>query len=224
MFIEEFNDKGVDFLKVELIAVQFRKIIEAVAYGCVSACELGGEKLSDAAVGAYDARSVFSELKKLDLGFVPRPYSFAVKGAEKIEEWSISNRELPQSQVFKTANDYTRTYKKLHQYAHEFHPRRTHHLLHKDGLTRAIAFLRPIKKKLTNSLWLHFIPFGNRALVVDFGERDTKLPEVFVFSQKDNRAAWPILFLLTEPINEASRQTPKPAREKRKGNVHEQKL
>jgi hypothetical protein len=199
MFIEEFNDKKVDFLKVELIAVQLRKIIEGIAYGCVCACELGGESLSDAVTGSYDARNVFTELKRKNLDFVPRPCSFAFKGEVDIEEWNISNKGLTRSAIFRSANDYSRAYKKLHQYAHEFHPRRTHHLMTKDGLRRAVSFLGPIKSKITNSLWQHVMPIGNRALIVDFGARDSRPPETFVFRQRDGRPAWPILFAIAAP-------------------------
>ena len=72
MFIDEFNDLKIDFLKVELIAVQLRKIIEG---GCIRLrlrVRTRREKLSEAAINAYDARNVFCELKKKrELNFVP---------------------------------------------------------------------------------------------------------------------------------------------------------
>ena len=179
LFIEEFNNKNVDFLKVELIAIQLRKIIEGVAYACVCACELGEERLSKEILEAYDARNVFLELTKKNLGFVPRPCSFKYEGMKRVEEWKISKKDVPRSDVFLSASGYLGAYKKLHQYAHEFHPHRPHHLLHKDGLQRAINVLGPIKTRLSNSLWQHFIPFGNRALVIDFGQKDKRAPEAF---------------------------------------------
>ncbi len=199
MFIEQFDDQRVDFLKVEMIAVQMRKIIEGIAYGCVSACELGGESLNDDVRDGYGADKVLSELIRLNVGFVPRPCAFSVAGEKAVEDWSISNAGFSRSDAFFYAKDYSRTYKKLHQYAHEFHPRRPHHMLHKDGLQRAISFLQPIKKKLANTLWQHMMVFGNNALLIDFGGRDEKPPETFVFRQGDGGAAWPILFVLTDP-------------------------
>jgi hypothetical protein len=199
LFIEEFNDRKIDFLKAELIAVQLRKIIEAVAYACVCACEFGGEELESEVLDAYDARKIFSELVRRNLSFVPRSCVFKYKGKDKIEDWHISKNDVPRSAQIMTAKEYLAAYKKLHQYAHEFHPRRPHHLLHKDGLERATAILRPIKSKLSNSLWQHFIPFGNRALVIDFGEKDKKKPETFVFRNADGYPAWPLLYAIAEP-------------------------
>ena len=199
MFIEEFNNKKVDFLKIELIAVQLRKLIEGVAYGCVSASELGGANLSEETLDAYDARTVFEALRKGDLNFIPRPCSFTFNGGETMEEWNISKKDVARSDQLNSAKDYLNAYKKLHQYAHEFHPRRGHHLLQKDGLDRAIAILGPIKTKLTNSLWQHVMPFGNQALVVDFGQKDARAPETFVFSRGDKNPSWPILFVITDP-------------------------
>ena len=201
MFIEQYNDQSVDILKVEMIAVQMRKIIEGVAYACVSACELGGEVLNDDVREAYSADRVFSELSKLNLGFVPRPCSFSVKGERTVDNWDISNTGFARSDAFFRAKDYLAAYRKLHQYAHEFHPRLPHHMLKKDGLDRAISFLRPIKKRLTNSLWQHMMVFGNSALLIDFGGRDEKPPETFVFRRGDGKAAWPLLFVLTDPRN-----------------------
>jgi hypothetical protein len=205
MFIEQFNDQRVDILKVEMVAVQMRKIIEGIAYACVSACELGGEVLNDDVRDSYSADRVFSELSKLNYGFVPRPCSFSVAGEKTVDNWEISNPGFARSDAFFYAKDYSGAYKKLHQYAHEFHPHRPHHMLHKDGLDRAISFLRPIKTRLTNSLWKHMMVFGNSALLIDFGGRDEKPPETFVFRRGDGKAAWPFLFVLTDPRNKSGK-------------------
>lgn len=202
MFIEEHNDKKVDFLKVELIGVQLRKIVEAVSYSCMCACELGAAELEIDLLRSYKPREIFEKLAQQQLDFVPQPRVVKVRSNEDSEiiDWNISDKKLDRSKLISTALGYVKLYKKLAPYAHEFHPRRGHHMLHKDGLERSVSILGAIKTKLTNSLWQHFIPCGNRALVVDFGQKDIKPPEVYVFRSQDESPAWPILFAIGAPV------------------------
>ncbi len=202
MFIEEHNDQKVDFLKVELIGVQLRKIVEAVSYCCLCACELGAAELNEELLKSYKPREIFERLAEHNLSFVPQPRSINIGVGDNSEilEWSISASEFEQKNLVSTASAYVKLYKKLAPYAHEFHPRRGHHMLHKDGLERSVSILGAVKTKLTNSLWQHFLPCGNRALVVDFGKKDKSAPEVFVFRAQDERPAWPILFAIGAPV------------------------
>jgi hypothetical protein len=197
IFVEEHIDKQVGLLDLEIVAIQLRKIIEGVAYGCVAACELGGEKLPSAVLKAYDARKVFAAIE--GIGFVPRPCVLTyTEDDQGIDDWNISKKKLPRRDTLFAPKDYLRAYKTLHRYAHEFHPRLPHHLLYKDGLERAISILEPIRKRLSNSLWQHVMPFGNCALLIDFGEKDDRPPKWLVFRQEDNGPAWPILCLVTD--------------------------
>ncbi len=73
-FIEQLKaSTGVDFVKAESAAFQARKIVEAIAFGCLVAVENGINVVPRDAQGQWNAEDILKNLDKKNLSAFPSP-------------------------------------------------------------------------------------------------------------------------------------------------------
>lgn len=121
--IEELKrSPSIDFLKAELAAFQGRKVVEAIAFGCLVAVENGLNFVPRDAKGQWNAEDILKSLDKKNLAAFPSPSIIRVatpaeqtmNGVTSVVE-GVSERRL-------TRDDLIKTYQRLHGWLHEANP------------------------------------------------------------------------------------------------------
>ena len=111
-----------DFTRAETAAFHGRKIVEAIAFGCLVATEHGLKTVPRDAKGQWNAEDIFKSLQKKRLSTLPSPST--IRSATD-EERSATNCNIvidgqPDSRL--THEELIDIYRRLHSWLHEVNP------------------------------------------------------------------------------------------------------
>jgi hypothetical protein len=150
-----WSNPKADFYIGEVVAFHARKIIEAVAFGCLVATKNGLKHVPREAVGQYNAEDILKKLKRKGIDTFPSP-SIIRKPTEqeKLENnckliiEGIPGRRLSSDELIKI-------YQRSHEWLHELNPyvKDRHHVFFEKRQEQ----LRNDIEKLENFLSIHFI-------------------------------------------------------------------
>lgn len=122
-FIDAIKDIGTDdYGKSEIAAFHGRKIIEAIAFGCLISTNNGLNFIPREAKGQYNAETILVALNKKDIDTFPSP-SFIRKATEKeINQLNVTAviEGIPERRI--SREELIKKYQRLHVWLHELNP------------------------------------------------------------------------------------------------------
>lgn len=121
--IETLSNSGVDdYGKTEMAAFHGRKIIEAIAFGCLIGLENGLKVIPRDAQGQYNAETIFKALNKKRLEIFPSPSLIRDATQEEIKEHNVKGviYGVPERRI--TKEELIKKYQRMHNWLHELNP------------------------------------------------------------------------------------------------------
>ena len=121
--IENLSNSGVDdYGKAEMAAFHGRKIIEAIAFGCLIGLENGLKIIPRDAQGQYNAETIFKTLTKKKLEIFPSPSIIREATQEEMQEHNIKVvvEGVPERRIVR--EELIKKYQRMHNWLHELNP------------------------------------------------------------------------------------------------------
>lgn len=116
------GSKGNDFLRAETAAFHGRKVLEAIAFGCLVAVENGINVVPRDAKGQWNAETIFKNLRKKGLEVLPSPS--IIRAATPTEQRELQVRVTIEGQPDRlmSLDELIAVYQNLHAWLHEVNP------------------------------------------------------------------------------------------------------
>ena len=116
------NGHGDDFARAESAAFHGRKVIEAIAFGCLVAVENGLKHVPKDAKGKWNASDIFKSLSKKNLGVLPSPSEIRHATVEEAQMHGAKAtiEGIPSQRL--TSSELISIYERLHRWLHEINP------------------------------------------------------------------------------------------------------
>ena len=113
--IDEFNNS-------EIAAFHGRKIIEAIAFGCLVGIKNGLKTIPRDAEGQYNAEKIFKNLNSKGIDIFPSPSKIRYATESEINEHNtkIVVEGIPERRIDK--NEMIKKYQRMHNWLHELNP------------------------------------------------------------------------------------------------------
>lgn len=110
------------FSRAETAAIHGRKIVEAIAFGCLVAIENGLNTVPRDAKGQWNAEDIFKSLKSKGLSVLPSPSIIRQATPDEQRENNVKAvfEGIPERRL--THDDLISIYKSLHAWLHEVNP------------------------------------------------------------------------------------------------------
>ncbi|GIW24544.1 hypothetical protein [Meiothermus sp.] len=110
------------FSRAEAAAFQGRKIVEAIAFGCLVAIENGLKQVPRDAKGQWNAEDIFNRLKSKGLTVLPSPSRIrsATDEEQQANNVKVTVEGIPERRL--SHDDLIGIYKALHAWLHEVNP------------------------------------------------------------------------------------------------------
>jgi len=121
--IEALRDASSEpFSRAETAAFHGRKIVEAIAFGCLVAIENGLKEVPRDAKGQWNAESIFKSLKAKGLSVLPSPSRIRQATPDEQRENDVKAvvDGIPERRL--THDDLINIYQSLHAWLHEVNP------------------------------------------------------------------------------------------------------
>lgn len=121
--IETLSNSGVDdYGKAELAAFHGRKIIEAIAFGCLIGIKNGLKHIPKDAQGQYNAETIFKMLNKKKIEIFPSPSLIRYATQEEIKGHNVKGviEGVPERRI--TREELIKKYQRMHNWLHELNP------------------------------------------------------------------------------------------------------
>lgn len=116
------NASSEPFSRAETAAFHGRKIVEAIAFGCLVAIENGLNTVPRDAKGQWNAESIFESLKSKALSALPSPSIIRQATPDEQRENNVKavGEGIPEKRL--THDDLISIYQSLHAWLHEVNP------------------------------------------------------------------------------------------------------
>ena len=116
------NSRVDDYSKAEIAAFHGRKIIEAIAFGCLISLENGLKVIPRDAQGQYNAETIFKTLNKKKLEIFPSPSIIRKATKEEIQEHNVKTviEGVPERRIAR--EELIKKYQRMHNWLHELNP------------------------------------------------------------------------------------------------------
>ena len=111
-----------DFSIAETAAFHLRKIIEAIAFGALVACENGIKAIPKDAKGQWNADVIFARLEKRGLSVFPSPSVIRAATAAEIQEHRVKATVEGQPERRLSSQELRSIYRETHRWLHERNP------------------------------------------------------------------------------------------------------
>lgn len=120
--IQALQALPASFPQAEAAAFHGRKIVEAIAFGCLVAIENGLKHVPRDAKGQWNAEEIFRSLKSKNLTTLPSPSRFrpATKQEQQENNVNVAIEGIPERRL--SHDDLIGIYKALHAWLHEVNP------------------------------------------------------------------------------------------------------
>lgn len=121
--IETLSNSGVNnYGKAEMVAFHGRKIIEAIAFGCLIGLENGLKIIPRDAQGQYNAETIFKTLSKRKLEIFPSPSIIREATKEEMKEHNVNVviEGIPERRIAR--EELIKKYQRMHNWLHELNP------------------------------------------------------------------------------------------------------
>ncbi len=121
--IELLVNSGVnDYGKAEMAAFHGRKIIEAIAFGCLIGLENGLKVIPRDAQGQYNAETIFKTLSKKKLEIFPSPSIIREATKDEMKEYNVKTviDGVPERRIAR--EELIKKYQRMHNWLHELNP------------------------------------------------------------------------------------------------------
>lgn len=111
-----------DYGKSEIAAFHGRKIIEAIAFGCLIGVKNGLKLIPNDAQGQYNAETIFKSLGKKGIDIFPSPSIIRQANAEegKLHCVKVVVEGKPERRI--TREELIKKYQRMHSWLHELNP------------------------------------------------------------------------------------------------------
>ncbi len=122
-FIEALTNIEIDsYGKSEVAAFHGRKIIEAIAFGCLVGIKNGLKNIPRDAQGQYNAETIFKVLTKKNIQMFPSPSLIRPATAEEIKAYNVKVviDGIPERRI--TKEELIKKYQRMHTWLHELNP------------------------------------------------------------------------------------------------------
>ncbi len=121
--IKKLSESAVDdYGKSEIAAFHGRKIIEAIAFGCLISAKNGLKHLPQDAQGQYNAQAIIKSLSKKGIVVYPSPSIIREASSEEREMHNVKVvvEGIPERRI--TKEEITKKYQRMHNWLHELNP------------------------------------------------------------------------------------------------------
>jgi len=121
--VEVLSKSNMDaYSKSEMAAFHGRKIIEAIAFGCLNAIKNGLKSIPKEAIGQYNAEKIFKQLKRKGIEVSPSPSLMRVATDKERAELNVTATidGLPERRI--TNEELIKKYQRMHNWLHELNP------------------------------------------------------------------------------------------------------
>lgn len=121
--IEALVNNPVDNYGIaEMAAFHGRKIIEAIAFGCLVGLENGLKVIPRDAQGQYNAETIFKVLAKKKLEIFPSPSVIREARQEEKEQHNVTSviEGIPERRI--SREEMAKKYQRMHTWLHELNP------------------------------------------------------------------------------------------------------
>ena len=121
--IEALVNNSIDNYGVsEIVAFHGRKIIEAIAFGCLVGLENGLKVIPRDAQGQYNAETIFKVLAKKRLEIFPSPSVIRVASEQEKEQHNVTAvvEGIPERRI--SREEMAKKYQRMHRWLHELNP------------------------------------------------------------------------------------------------------
>ena len=110
------------FAKAEQAAFHGRKIVEAIAFGCLVATENGLQQVPRDAKGKWNAEDIFLSLKSKKISALPSPSEIRLlnRGTEEESDVKAAIEGIPYKRL--SYDDLIAIYRRFHVWLHELNP------------------------------------------------------------------------------------------------------
>jgi hypothetical protein len=121
--IEQLKEStGADFLKAESAAFQARKIVEAIAFGCLVAVENGLTVVPRDAKGQWNAEDILKNLDKKNLSAFPSPSLIRAATLQEQNDLGVKSVVEGIAERRLTRDELIEIYQRLHRWLHGANP------------------------------------------------------------------------------------------------------
>ncbi len=121
--VETLSKSNLDaYSKSEIAAFHGRKIIEAIAFGCLIGIKNGLKSIPKDAEGQYNAEKIFKQLKKKGIEISPSPSIMRAATEEERSEHNVTAiiDGIPERRI--TNEELIKKYQRMHNWLHELNP------------------------------------------------------------------------------------------------------
>ena len=176
-FIDAIRDIGTDdYGKSEIAAFHGRKIIEAIAFGCLISTNNGLNFIPREAKGQYNAEIILVALNKKGIDTFPSPSSIRKATEEEIKQHNVTAviEGIPERRI--TRDELIKKYQRLHVWLHELNPftKAGHEEFYKNNHTQLWKDLEEIKLFLST----HIISIKGEAIYCTLKDKVDGLTKV----------------------------------------------
>lgn len=110
------------FTRAETAAFHGRKILEAVAFGCLVALENGIKHIPRDAKGQWNAEVIFNSLRRKRIVTLPSPSVFRAASREEAETSNVKATIVGVVERRMTHDELITSYQGMHRWLHELNP------------------------------------------------------------------------------------------------------
>lgn len=150
-----------DFNKTEIAAFHGRKIIEAIAFGCLIAIKNGLKTIPKEAKGQYNAEKILKTLTREGITIFPSPSEIRRATPEEMKENNVTIvfEGIPDRRI--TKEELIKKYQRLHNWLHELNPytKEGHLAFHQKNQEQLVTDLNELKLFLAS----HVISINGKA-------------------------------------------------------------
>jgi hypothetical protein len=155
------DQQNVDFSSLEITAFHGRKIIEAIAFGCLIATKNGFKAIPKDAEGQYNAEKILKTLSRKGIETFPSPSDIRQATPEEIDQFKfkIIIDGIPENRISK--EELIRKYQRMHNWLHELNPytKEGHEAFHQKHQAQLLKDLNDLKA----FLWSHVMSINGEA-------------------------------------------------------------
>lgn len=170
-----------DFLKAESAAFHGRKVVEAIAFGCLVAVENGLKDIPKDAKGQWNAEKILRKLKSKGLSVLPNPSNIRQANPEEMAERKIKVVIEGAPENCLSHDDLIEIYQGLHSWLHEVNPYT--HGDHSEFYAERSYKLWSALSKLEQLVERHFISIRGAAFFCVLRDKVDHKTKVIAFSK-----------------------------------------
>jgi len=171
-----------DYSKSEIAAFHGRKIIEAIAFGCLIGTKHGLDYIPKDAIGQYNAETIIKTLKRKEIDIFQNPSK--IRNATEQEQKESNAKIIIEGKADRviTKEEMIKKYQRMHNWLHELNPytkdgQETFHKNNKEQLWKDLNELELFLKS-------HFISLKGEGFFCTLRDKEDGLTKIISLSKR----------------------------------------